>query len=273
MIVIEKAAGLLAQETRRGGEYAVDAALSDYVRKGQAKSRKRVYLVHRLDRETGGVMVVAKSPEVQEYFRSRWNEITEKTYLARVVGSLPTQEGFFESLLAEDADGYRVRSVKDAKRGRLARTEWTVLSESKGTTLVRVALKSGRKNQIRVHFSEAGHPVVGDTKYRGPASPAGLCLHAWRLAFIHPRTGKKLFFETDLPALLQDPATLVLIAAALVGVIIWSIIHSVFVRPFVLTGVLRNYLESGMNDIPDEAAFRVLDGKSSKFKKLHAEAA
>ena len=204
MIVIEKAAGLLAQETRRGGEYAVDAALSDYVRKGQAKSRKRVYLVHRLDRETGGVMVVAKSPEVQEYFRSRWNEITEKTYLARVVGSLPTKEGFFESLLAEDADGYRVRSVKDAKRGRLARTEWTVLSESKGTTLVRVALKSGRKNQIRVHFSEAGHPVVGDTKYRGPASPAGLCLHAWRLAFIHPRTGKKLFFETDLPAFLQD---------------------------------------------------------------------
>ena len=113
---------------------------------------------------------------------------------------MPTKEGFFESLLAEDADGYRVRSVKDAKRGRLARTEWTVLSESKGTTLVRVALKSGRKNQIRVHFSEAGHPVVGDTKYRGPASPAGLCLHAWRLAFIHPRTGKKLFFETDLPA-------------------------------------------------------------------------
>ena len=79
--------------------------------------------------------------------------------------------------------------------------------------------------------------------------------------------------ETDLPAFLQDPASLILIAAALVGVIIWSIIHSVFVRPFVLTGVLRNYLESGMNDIPDEAAFRVLDGKSSKFKKLHAEAA
>ena len=200
VIVIEKAAGLLAQETRRGGGYAGDAALSDYVRKGQAKSRKRVYLVHRLDRETGGVMMVAKTPEAQDYFRSRWNEITEKTYLARVVGSLPTQEGFFESYLAEDADGYRVRSVKDAKRGRLARTEWRVLSEAKGTTLVRVMLKSGRKNQIRVHFSETGHPVVGDAKYGGPVHPAGLCLHAWRLAFIHPRTGKKLFFETDLPA-------------------------------------------------------------------------
>ena len=200
VIVIDKPPGLLTTQTRAKEANTAEAWLNDYVRKGQRKSRKHVWLVHRLDRETGGVMMVAKSPEVQEYFRSRWNEITEKIYLARVVGSLPTKEGFFESLLAEDADGYRVRSVKDTKRGRLARTEWTVLSESKGTTLVRVALKSGRKNQIRVHFSEAGHPVVGDTKYRGPASPAGLCLHAWRLAFIHPRTGKKLFFETDLPA-------------------------------------------------------------------------
>ena len=141
MIVVEKAAGVLSCATRRGGEeYSVERALTDYVRKGQPRSRKCVYLVHRLDRETGGVMMVVKSPEVQEYFRSRWNEITEKTYLARVVGSLPTKEGFFESLLAEDADGYRVRSVKDAKRGRLARTEWTVLSESKGTTLGRTSL-------------------------------------------------------------------------------------------------------------------------------------
>ena len=199
VIVIDKAAGLLVQDLQRG-ERTVEGALSEYVRKGQAKSRRRVYLVHRLDRDTSGVMVVAKTAEAQEYFRSRWNEITEKTYLARVAGTMPEQEGCFESYLAEDADGYRVRSVKDVEKGRLARTEWTVLSKSRGTALVRVVLRSGRKNQIRVHFAEAGHPVVGDVKYGGRPSSAGLCLHAWRLAFIHPHTGKKLFFETALPA-------------------------------------------------------------------------
>ncbi len=202
VIVIEKAEGVLVQESRRGGEYTVESALSDYVRKGQARSRKRVYLVHRLDRETSGVMMVAKTPEAEDYFRSRWNEITEKTYLALVHGALAEDGGVFESLLAEDADGYRVRSVKDPRRGRLSRTEWEKVAETGGCTLVRVKLKTGRKNQIRVHFSEAGHPVVGDVKYHAPKSKGAmrLCLHAWRLAFIHPHTGKKLFFETPLPA-------------------------------------------------------------------------
>ena len=213
VIVIEKAAGLLVQETRTGGEYTVEGALSDYVRKGQSKSRKRVYLVHRLDRETSGVMMVAKTPEAQEYFRSRWNEITEKTYLARIAGVLPAGNGVYESLLAEDADGYRVRSVKDPRRGKPARTEWERISESRGTTLVRVCLKTGRKNQIRVHFAEDGHPVVGDAKYGGKAAISrrwkGMCLHAWRLAFIHPHTGKRLFFETALPVFATDRTSII----------------------------------------------------------------
>lgn len=207
VIVIEKPAGMLVQETRRGGGHTVEEVLSDYVRKGQAKSRRRVYLVHRLDRDTGGVMMVAKSEEVQAHFREHWNEITEKTYLARVVGRLPEGSGVFESLLAEDADGYRVRSVKDPRKGKPARTEWEKVSEAAGTTLVRAMLKTGRKNQIRVHFAEAGHPVVGDSKYGDAAAhgrrASGMCLHAWRLAFIHPRTGKRLFFETALPAFAQ----------------------------------------------------------------------
>ncbi|MCQ2390801.1 MAG: RluA family pseudouridine synthase [Kiritimatiellae bacterium] len=205
VIVLEKAAGLLVQETRHGGEYTVEGALSDYVRKGQARSRKRVYLVHRLDRETSGVMMVAKTPEAEDYFRTHWNEVTEKTYLARVVGKMETPEGVYESHLAEDPDGYRVRSVANPNKGKAARTEWSVEAESGGTTLVRVALKSGRKNQIRVHFAEAGHPVVGDEKYRGPRA-SRLCLHAWRLAFIHPHTGRKLFFETERPAFAQPRA-------------------------------------------------------------------
>ena len=204
VIVIEKAAGVLVQETRSGGGYTVEWALSDYVRKGQAKSRKCVYLVHRLDRETSGVMMVAKTPEVQDYFRTRWNEVTEKTYLARVDGVMSSESGVFESLLAEDADGYRVRSVKNPRKGKLARTEWERMSVQGNTTLVRVMLKTGRKNQIRVHFAEAGHPVVGDAKYGkgtvGGKRNIGMCLHAWRLSFVHPRTGERMSFETALPA-------------------------------------------------------------------------
>jgi len=204
VIVIEKAAGVLTQETwrpgaGRGGEYCVESALTDYVRKGQMRSSRRVWLVHRLDRETSGVMMVAKTPEVQDYFRTRWNEITEKTYLARVAGRLDAPEGVFEDWL-EEGDDLRVRVVKGPNRGKLARTEWRVRAEEGATTLVEARLKSGRKNQIRVQFAAAGHPVVGDAKYgpRGPRAPR-LCLHAWRLAFLHPHSGERLVFETHLP--------------------------------------------------------------------------
>ena len=199
VIVIEKAAGVLSCATRRGGEeYSVESALTDHVRKGQAKSRKRVYLVHRLDRETSGVMMVAKTPEVQDYFRSNWNAITEKTYLARVHGHLEKKEGAFESYLAENPKTFTVRSVKNPACGKLARTLYRVLEEDRATSLVEVRLKSGRKNQIRVHFSEAGHPVVGDARYGRGDGP--LLLHAWKLSFLHPHTHKRLSFETAKPS-------------------------------------------------------------------------
>lgn len=198
VIVIEKAAGILSCATRRGGEeYSVESALTDHVRKGQAKSRKRVYLVHRLDRETSGVMMVAKTPEVQEHFRSNWNDLTEKTYLARVHGHLEKKEGAFESYLAENPKTFQVRSVKNPAYGKFARTLYRVLSEDRATSLVEVQLKSGRKNQIRVHFAEAGHPVVGDARYGHDRG--ALLLHAWRLAFVHPHSGRRLEFETAKP--------------------------------------------------------------------------
>jgi len=201
VIVIEKSAGVLSCATRRGGdEYCVEYALTDHVRKGQARSRKCVYLVHRLDRETSGVMMVAKTPEVQEYFRSGWNELTEKTYLARVHGHLERKEGDFESYLAEDPRTLMVRSVKDPSRGKLACTQYRVLGEDSATSLVEVKLKSGRKNQIRVHFAESGHPVVGDARYGRGRKGDALMLHSWRLAFVHPHSGKRLEFETQRPS-------------------------------------------------------------------------
>jgi len=206
LLVIDKPAGLLTTHTRAKETDTVEERLNAYVRKGQAKSRNRVWLVHRLDRETSGVMLFAKSEAVSEYFRARWNELTEKTYRARVVGVLAEDAGVFESYLQDDARTMKVRSVADPKSGKFARTEWRKLSVDDGTTLVEVSLKSGRKNQIRVHFSEAGHPVVGDVKYGGPKA-SRLYLHALRLAFRPPHNGRTLSFESpSCPRGLCDPS-------------------------------------------------------------------
>ncbi len=207
VIVVEKAAGVLSQELRGRGrdEPSVEGMLTDYLRKGQWKSTKRAYLVHRLDRETSGVMMVAKSERVQQWLRDNWNEVTTKVYLARVEGALDAESGVFESYLRED-ENYFVKSVKNPQYGKLARTEWKVVNQEPGTknqkprtTLVEVTLKSGRKNQIRVHFAEAGHPVVGDAKYGHGRRGDALCLHAWKLTFTHPHTGKNLSFEAPPP--------------------------------------------------------------------------
>ena len=231
LIVIDKPAGLLTTHTKlagraaREGQFTAENILNDYVRKGQLKSRKRVWLVHRLDRDTSGVMMFAKSEAVAEKFRADWANLTEKTYLARVEGIIAEESGVFESHLLEDPDGYRVRSIKvnlgsisqssnppirqsvnppirqsvnpSIRQPRYARTEWRRLSVKSGTTLVEVKLKTGRKNQIRVHFSEAGHPVVGDVKYGGKRADR-LHLHAKSLRFRHPRTGEWLEFSSPL---------------------------------------------------------------------------
>jgi len=193
VIVVNKPAGLLTTHTRAKETNTVEALLNDYLRKGQAKSRLHVWLVHRLDRETSGVMMFAKTESVAERFRANWGEVTEKTYLARVEGILKEASGSFESYLRDDPKTLKVKSVKNPEYGKFARTEWKKLSVEDGTTLVEVTLKSGRKNQIRVHFSEAGHPVVGDVKYGGQKA-SRLYLHSQKLRFRHPHTGEWMEF-------------------------------------------------------------------------------
>ena len=195
LLVIDKPTGLLTTHTRAKEENTAEAWLTDYIRKGQLRSRLRAWLVHRLDRETSGVMMFAKSEAVATWLREHWNEVTEKTYLARVEGTLPAATGVYESYLRDDPKTMKVSSVADPKFGKLARTEWRRRSECDGTTLVEVTLKSGRKNQIRVHFSEAGHPIVGDVKYGGMKA-SRLYLHSFRLRVRHPHTQQWMTFES-----------------------------------------------------------------------------
>ncbi len=195
VLVVDKPAGLLTThtplETRaaRLAQPTVENIINDFIRKGQAKSSKRVYLVHRLDRDTSGVLMFAKAEHVANAFRANWNEITEKIYLARVQGLLEADHGTFESYLRDNPKTMCVSSVQDERYGKLAHTDWRAISIRNNTTLVEVSIKSGRKNQIRVHFSEDGHPIIGDVKYGGPPA-SRLYLHALSLGFHHPFLGE-----------------------------------------------------------------------------------
>jgi tRNA pseudouridine32 synthase/23S rRNA pseudouridine746 synthase/23S rRNA pseudouridine1911/1915/1917 synthase len=198
LFVVNKEPGVLTTETRRGEEFTAENALNDYVRKGCARSSKHVYLVHRLDRETSGVLLFAKTEEAQQSIKDNW-KATEKLYLAAVRGHLADKAGVFSSYLAENEDQF-VYSVVDPAKGKLSQTAYAVIKETPSLSFLKVKLLTGRKNQIRVHVAERGHPVVGDPKY-GKKDPfrERLCLHAKSIAFDHPHSGKRLFFDTPIP--------------------------------------------------------------------------
>ena len=197
VIVIDKPAGLLTTHTRLEGRHAretqrtAENILTGYVRKGQAKSSKRVWLVHRLDRDTSGVILFAKSERFADKLRENWNAITSKRYIARVEGTLDASEGVFESYLVDNPRTMKVSSVPEGAGGKYARTEWRRLEEGEGWTLVEAFLKTGRKNQIRVQFADAGHPVVGDVKY-GARKARRLFLHSCELKIKLP-SGERVF--------------------------------------------------------------------------------
>lgn len=198
LFVVCKEAGVLTTETRRGEEHTAESALNDYVRKGCARSSKHVWLVHRLDRETSGVMLFAKTEEAQQALKDNW-KATEKLYLAAVRGHLKEKSGVLSSYLAENEDQF-VFSVVDPAKGKLAQTAYAVIKETPALSFLKIRLLTGRKNQIRVQFAERGHPVAGDPKYaRKDPFRERLCLHAKSIAFDHPHSGKRLFFDTPVP--------------------------------------------------------------------------
>ncbi len=198
IIVVEKPCGLLTMGTERDKSRTVHAILNDYVRKGDPRSRNRIYIVHRLDRETSGILILAKSETAKIFLQGHWQE-TEKRYLTVVYGSLTPKTGTISSYLAEN-NAFTVYSTPEPARGKLSHTEYTVLKESKGFSLLEIHLLTGRKHQIRVHLSEKGHPVVGDKKYgKGNDAFGTLALHARAISFTHPVNGRRLTFETAIP--------------------------------------------------------------------------
>ena len=198
LIVIEKPSGLLSIGTGNDKSRTVHSILNDYVRKGDPRSRNRVYIVHRLDRETSGILVLAKSEAVKAHLQENWQE-SDKRYLTIVHGTLTEKSGTISSYLAENS-AFTVYSTTDQQSGKLSHTEYTVLKEARGLSLLSIHLLTGRKHQIRVHLSEKGHPVVGDSKYGQRGDRHGtLALHAASLSFTHPVSGKRLTFETAMP--------------------------------------------------------------------------
>lgn len=198
VIVGNKAPGFLTVAAKWNREHTIHSALNSYVRKGNSKSRKVVYAVHRLDQDTTGVLIFAKTFDAQTFLKNHWRD-TKKIYYAVVHGRLPQKKGMFSSRLIED-DEYVMHSTKDAGQGKLAHTQYEVVKETGNLSLVKINLLTGRKNQIRVHFADAGHPVVGDAKYGSQKRRyPRLALHAQAITFVHPFHGKRINIETPIP--------------------------------------------------------------------------
>ncbi len=198
ILVIDKPPDLLSIASEAEQEKTAYHQLTDHVRSGNPMSRARVWIVHRLDRETSGLMVFAKTPESKEILQSRWDE-AEKRYEAVVEGRLRQQSGIFESDL-DESNPYKVLSVARSENTRHAVTHFRVLASTPNRSLVELTLETGRRHQIRVQLAEAGHPIIGDKKYGAKSNPVKrLGLHASALRFPHPVTKKEMVFACPLP--------------------------------------------------------------------------
>jgi len=198
LLVVNKPAGLLTVKTATERTKTVHYILMDYVRKGSMKSRNRIYTVHRLDQWTSGVLIFAKSEAVKDCLKDRWKE-TKKTYVAVVHGQLTAKERVITSYLAENTR-HVVYSTPDATKGKLSRTAYKVLKEKGQFSLLEIDLLTGRKNQIRVHLADQGHPVVGDRKYGDNKDGfERLALHSKSICFPHPMRDEQMTVEAKAP--------------------------------------------------------------------------
>lgn len=197
IIVIEKNAGILSMAAT-AKQFCVKTILDEYFQKRHFKCHAHV--VHRLDRDTSGLMIYAKSIEAAQILERDWkNRVFDRRYIAVVSGKMEREGGTIENWLKDNKACVTYSSPTD-NGGKLAITHYRVHKTAQDMSLVELRLKTGRKNQIRVHMADMGHPVLGDTKYGNAHDPLHrLCLHAYRLFLYHPMTGNRMEFETPYP--------------------------------------------------------------------------
>jgi 23S rRNA pseudouridine1911/1915/1917 synthase len=196
LLVVDKPAGLLTIATETERTRTAYRLLRDWL---EAQGQGRIFVVHRLDRETSGLLVVARSPAVKRALQAQFQARTpERVYIARVEGVVRAPAGELTSRLGQNRS-LRVRPVGAGRRGREAVTRYRVLERYRDATLLELALVTGRRGQIRVQLAALGHPIVGDRAYGSRTDPIGrVCLHATRLGFVHP-DGSRVVFESPPP--------------------------------------------------------------------------
>ena len=198
LIVVNKADEVLSMGVGRNSLNMKDLLDRYFV---DTRQRCNAHVVHRLDARTTGLMMYAKSVEVQQLLTADWQKtIIDRRYVAVVEGEMEQEEGHVKSWL-KDTDSLKIVSSRTNNGGKWAWTDWRLLKRAPGLSLIELHLHTGRKNQIRVHMSVIHHPILGDYKYGARIDGAKrMCLHAFRLVFRHPRSGEALSFETPFPA-------------------------------------------------------------------------
>ena len=199
LIIVEKKEGLLTVSTGPTDETTAFSILKYHVKKSSPTNR--IYVVHRIDRETSGVIMFAKTREIQLALQENWHRvITKRVYVALVEGKVEKEQGTISSWLSENEKSLKMHSSPVDNGGQQATTHYRVVKSNDNFSLLEIELETGRKNQIRVHMQSIGHPIVGDKKYGSYTTPIGrLGLHARILGFIHPMSLEDVSFETPVP--------------------------------------------------------------------------
>ncbi|MDD6890247.1 MAG: RluA family pseudouridine synthase [Bacteroidales bacterium] len=202
IIVVNKGYGLLSMGNDKVKDGTAYSILKEYVK--WVDPRQKIFVVHRLDRDTSGLMMFAKNIEAKEAMQHNWNNmVLNRTYVAVVEGSVDDDEGTIRTYLAENSK-YEVYVTDNPQEGQLAVTRYKVLARKNGYTLMELELDTGRKNQIRVHMKHIGHPIAGDRRYGAKSSPIHrLALHARTLRFAHPASRREMDFSTPIPVSFQ----------------------------------------------------------------------
>lgn len=200
IVVVDKAVGLLSMGSEAEKERTAHRILNDHLKALTGSPSQQAFIVHRLDRETSGLMMFARSPSIQAALQQNWKSVTKK-YLAVVEGVPAKAEGTLRDNL-EESKSLRMHRVE--RGGELAITHYRVLRKGRHNSLIELTLETGRKNQIRVQMAGLGHPIVGDRKYAATTDPARrLALHSCELKFRHPVSGSAMEFHSAMPNLLM----------------------------------------------------------------------